>query len=65
MSDRLTRQDPRTQYPRPPFCEQSQNAPALASEMDPKPEHGGTNYNGSGKLAGRKALEIRRRNGNA
>jgi NAD(P)-dependent dehydrogenase (short-subunit alcohol dehydrogenase family) len=53
---RLMMQDPRAQYPRPPFPEQPQSAPGLASEMDPKPDHGETSYQGSGKLAGRKAL---------
>ena len=56
MTDRLTKQDPRTQYPRPPFPEQPQPAPGIASEMDPKPDHGETSYQGSGKLIGRRAL---------
>lgn len=56
MTDRLTKQDPRTQYPRPPFPEQPQAAPGLAREMKPKPDHGETSYKGSGKLVGRKAL---------
>jgi NAD(P)-dependent dehydrogenase (short-subunit alcohol dehydrogenase family) len=56
MTDRVTKQDPRTQYPRPPFPEQPQPAPGIASEMDPKPDHGETSYHGSGKLTGRRAL---------
>ena len=44
------------QYPRPPFAEQPQRAPRLASEMEPIPDHGETSYIGSGKLAGKKAL---------
>ncbi|MEC8533279.1 MAG: SDR family NAD(P)-dependent oxidoreductase, partial [Pseudomonadota bacterium] len=56
MADRLTMQDPRDQYPRPPVPEQPQPAPGLAVEMDPKPDHGETSYKGSGRLAGRKAL---------
>jgi NAD(P)-dependent dehydrogenase (short-subunit alcohol dehydrogenase family) len=56
MSDRLTMQDPRTQYPRPPFPKQPQSVPGLAAEMDPKPDHGEESYRGSGKLAGRKAI---------
>jgi NAD(P)-dependent dehydrogenase (short-subunit alcohol dehydrogenase family) len=56
MTDRLTMQDPRVQYPQPPFPEQPQPAPGLARDMDPKPDHGETSYTGSGKLAGRKAL---------
>jgi NAD(P)-dependent dehydrogenase (short-subunit alcohol dehydrogenase family) len=49
-------QDPRTKYPRPPFKKQSQPWPGLASQMDPRPDHGETSYKGSGRLAGRKAL---------
>jgi len=30
--------------------------PGLASQMDPRPDHGETSYKGSGRLAGRKAL---------
>jgi NAD(P)-dependent dehydrogenase (short-subunit alcohol dehydrogenase family) len=48
--------DPRSKYPRPPFPEQTQPWPGLASEMSPKPDHGETSYRGSGRLAGRKAL---------
>ena len=54
--DRLTMQDPRKQYPQPPFPRQPQDAPGLASAMDPKPDHGETSYRGHGRLAGRKAL---------
>ncbi len=49
-------QDPTTKYPKPPFKGQSQTWPGLASQMDPKPDHGETSYKGSGRLAGRKAL---------
>jgi len=49
-------QDPTTKYPRPPFKGQSQPWPGLASQMDPRPDHGETSYKGSGRLAGRKAL---------
>ena len=49
-------QDPRTKYPKPPFTQQSQPWPGLASKMDPRPDHGETSYKGSGRLAGRKAL---------
>ncbi len=54
--DRLKMQDPREQYPKPPFPAQPQAAPGLAGRMDPKPDHGETSYKGSGRLAGRKAL---------
>lgn len=49
-------QNPTTKYSKPPFRRQSQPWPGLASQMDPKPDHGETSYRGSGRLAGRKAL---------
>jgi NAD(P)-dependent dehydrogenase (short-subunit alcohol dehydrogenase family) len=49
-------QDPTTKYPKPPFKEQSQPWPGLASKMEPRPDHGEKSYKGSGRLAGRKAL---------
>src|SRR5437763_4613968 len=49
-------QDPKTKYPKPPFKEQSQPWPGLASKMEPRPDHGEKSYRGSGRLAGRKAL---------
>jgi NAD(P)-dependent dehydrogenase (short-subunit alcohol dehydrogenase family) len=49
-------QDPTTKFPKPPFPEQSQPWPGLASKMTPRPDHGETSYRGSGRLAGRKAL---------
>ena len=50
------KQDPTTQYRRPPFPPQQQAPPGLAGKMDPRPDHGETSYRGSGKLVGRKAL---------
>ncbi|WP_304610899.1 SDR family oxidoreductase [Mucilaginibacter sp. UR6-1] len=49
-------EDPTTKYPRPPFQEQKQEWPGLASKMTPKPDHGEISYKGSGRLKGRKAL---------
>lgn len=49
-------EDPKNKYPKPPFKEQSQPWPGLASKMDPRPDHGEKTYKGSGRLAGRKAL---------
>ena len=49
-------ENPTTKYPRPPFKEQPQPWPGLASRMDPRPDHGETSYKGSGRLLGRKAL---------
>lgn len=48
--------DPRAKYPRPPYKEQPQPWPGLASKMDPLPDHGEKSYKGSGRLLGRKAL---------
>jgi NAD(P)-dependent dehydrogenase (short-subunit alcohol dehydrogenase family) len=56
MSDRLTPQDPRKQYPAPPFDAQPQPMPGLVQNMVPSPDHGEESYKGSGRLAGRKAL---------
>jgi len=53
-SEKLT--DTTTKYPKPPFKGQIQPWPGLASQMDPRPDHGETSYKGSGRLAGRKAL---------
>ena len=49
-------QDPQTKYTKQPFPEQRQPWPALASKMNPRPDHGEQSYKGSGRLAGRKAL---------
>ena len=49
-------QDPRDKYPKPPFPQQNQPWPGLASKMTPRPDHGETSYRGSGRLAGRRAL---------
>ena len=49
-------QDPITKYPKPPFKDQSQPWPGLASKMEPRPDHGEKSYKGSGRLMGRKAL---------
>ena len=49
-------EDPTTKYPKPPFKAQTQPWPGLASQMDPKPDHGETSYKGSSRLKGRKAL---------
>ncbi|MGB3339421.1 MAG: SDR family oxidoreductase [Devosia sp.] len=56
MTDRFAMQDPREQYPKPPFPKQLQSAPGLVQRMDPTPDHGEKSYKGSGRLNGRKAL---------
>ncbi|HUQ11934.1 MAG TPA: SDR family oxidoreductase [Steroidobacteraceae bacterium] len=50
------KQPPVPDYPRPPFPEQQQEWPGLASKMDPRPDHGEKSYRGSGRLAGLRAL---------
>ena len=53
---KVMKDDPRAKYPKPPFPEQTQPWPGLAGKMTPKPDHGETSYQGSGRLNGRKAL---------
>jgi len=43
-------------YPKPPFANQRQPWPGLASKMTPRPDHGEQSYKGSGRLAGKRAL---------
>ncbi|WP_216329055.1 SDR family oxidoreductase [Deinococcus aestuarii] len=50
------KRNPVTQYPKPPFPKQTQPWPGLASKMVPRPDHGETSYQGTGRLVGRKAL---------
>ncbi|GAB3937853.1 SDR family oxidoreductase [Mucilaginibacter myungsuensis] len=52
----LPLEDPASKYPKPPFQEQKQEWPGLATKMNPRPDHGETSYKGSGRLKGRKAL---------
>ncbi|MHB8283381.1 MAG: SDR family oxidoreductase [Caulobacteraceae bacterium] len=56
VADSRAKSDPSTDYPKPPFPEQSQPWPGLTSQMTPRPDHGETSYHGSGRLLGRKAL---------
>ena len=56
MSDLTTMQDPRHQYPRPPFPEQPQQLPGLDAKMQPRADHGEESYVGHGRLSGRRAL---------
>lgn len=53
---RLTMQDPREQYPKPPFPKQPQPAPGLGAKMEPVPDCGETSYQGYGRMLDRKAL---------
>lgn len=56
MTDRFTLQDPRHQYPAPPFPRQPQRPPGLAGKMEPPPDHGEQSYAGFGRLTDRRAL---------
>jgi hypothetical protein len=51
-----TMQDPRHQYPQPPFPKQPQPVPGLDAKMKPKADHGEESYVGHARLAGRRAL---------
>lgn len=51
-----TPRDPRTAYPRPEQPPQDQEAPGLAREMTPKPDHGEDTYVGAGRLVDRVAV---------
>jgi NAD(P)-dependent dehydrogenase (short-subunit alcohol dehydrogenase family) len=51
-----TRQDPKTQYPTPPFPKQQQEPPGIEAELKPKADHGEESYTGSGRLTDRVAL---------
>ncbi|PWC16817.1 SDR family oxidoreductase [Brenneria corticis] len=55
-SSPLTGKNPTEAYPKPPFDDQPQTPPGLASKMKPVPDHGEKSYRGSGRLSGRKAL---------
>jgi len=51
-----TRQDPKAQYPEPPFPKQQQEPPGTEAELKPKADHGQESYEGSGRLTDRVAL---------
>ncbi|MBV8531514.1 MAG: SDR family oxidoreductase [Candidatus Eremiobacteraeota bacterium] len=44
------------EYPKPPYPDQTQPWPGLASKMTPRPDHGERSYRGTGRLKGRRAL---------
>jgi len=45
-----------TDYPTPPFPEQQQEMPGRTDAMDPRPDHGESTYQGSGKLTDKKTI---------
>lgn len=56
MASPAAMQDPRKQYPRPPFPKQPQRVPGLDAKMKPRADHGEETYQGHGRLEGRRAL---------
>ena len=56
MSEQAKKSLLTVEYPKPPFPEQPQTVPGLASKMIPQPDHGEKTYRGTGRLQGRKAL---------
>ncbi|UHG93039.1 SDR family oxidoreductase [Spirosoma oryzicola] len=56
-TDLTQSQDPREQYPKPPFEQQQAiDYPGRDAEMNPMADYGEQSYKGSGKLTGRKAI---------
>ena len=45
-----------TDYPKPPFPEQTQKPPGSFAPMQPRPDHGETTWVGAGRLQGRVAV---------
>ena len=56
MKNQYEKTDPRSQYPKISPPEDSQSEPGLDVELTPSADHGQATYEGSGRLAGRKAL---------
>jgi len=52
----LKQQDPKEQYPKPPFNEPTQTPPGSEKQMKTQPDYGENSYVGSGKLEGRAAI---------
>ena len=52
----LKQQDPKEQYPKPPFDEPTQTPPGSEKQMKIQPDYGETSYVGSGRLEGRAAI---------
>ncbi len=49
-------QDPKEQYPKPPFNEPTQTPPGSEKQMHTQPDYGENSYVGSGRLEGRAAI---------
>lgn len=48
--------NPKTNYPQPPYETPQQEVPGTINDMNPKADHGEQSYKGSGKLTGKKAI---------
>jgi NAD(P)-dependent dehydrogenase (short-subunit alcohol dehydrogenase family) len=56
MTTTESQQDPKSQYPEPPFPKQEQEPPGTEAELEPKADHGEESYRGAGRLTDRVAL---------
>ena len=56
MTTTKRQQDPKTQYPEPPFPKQEQEPPGTEAELEPRADHGEDSYRGAGRLTDRVAL---------
>ena len=56
MTTTERQQDPKTQYPEPPFPKQQQEPPGTEAQLQPKADHGEDTYRGADRLTGRVAL---------
>src|SRR6478609_8717513 len=56
MAEKPAMQDPRKQHSMGKIPRQRQDEPGLDSQLTPLADHGVADYQGSGRLAGRKAL---------
>ena len=56
MTTTQRQQDPKTQYPEPPFPKQQQEPPGTEAKLRPKADHGQDSYRGADRLTDRVAL---------
>jgi hypothetical protein len=56
MTTTQRQQDPKTQYPEPPFSKQQQEPPGTEAKLRPKADHGEDSYRGVDRLTDRVAL---------
>ena len=56
MATQTDEQDPKTQFPTPPFPEQQQDPPGRESDLEPRADHGQETYRGADRLRDKVAL---------